>query len=775
MNTQLGVSIPRKEAWDKVTGAAKYTADQAKPAMLHARLLTSTQAHALLIGVDTAQALTMPGVRAVVTDADTQNLLCGSLLRDMPPLARGKVRHFGEPIAIVVADEADQAVAAAATITVQYSALSPVTTIEEAVAPDPVLVHDDPSSYQRMESDIYPQPKSNIFHSAKIRKGDMANGWAQSEVTVEGTFHLPQSDHAAMETRAVQCFITPSGLIDVTTASQSPFEVRELLSGYFNVPQGKIAVHTPLVGGAFGGKAAVHLEVLAVLASQAAGGALVSLVNSREQDMATSPCKMGMRAQLKLGARRGGQITAAQMVFHLNAGAYADISPKLTKAVAVDCAGPYRIPNLCCDCFGVYTNAPYVTSYRGFGHAELTFCLERMMDKLSDALGMDPFDLRSVNALHEGDLTATQVKVTDSNLGRLQPCLDRLKPLIQWDEGRRVVEPGGLVRAKGMACLCKTSDTPTTASAAATVSFLPDGTLSLNCAAVEIGPGIRTAMAQILAETLRMDVDRVFVNMEVDTQTAPYYWKTVASMTTYMMGRAVQAAARDAKRQLLDLGATVLRCPAEDLDVENERVYLRADPLMYAAFQDLATGYEYENGNAVGGPIVGRGSYVMDHLTLLDRETGLGKAGRSWTLGAQAVEVEYDPKLHTYRLLKAATVLDAGRVLNPNTARGVVMGGMSMGLGLATREEFVQAPNGVVGTTSFRTYKMLRIGEEPEYLVDFVETPQLDAPFGARGIAEHGVIGIPAALANAISLAAGVDIEELPVTPELLWRKKGGA
>lgn len=775
MNAQIGVSVPRKEAWDKVTGAAKYTADLAQPAMLHAALLTSTQAHALLVAVDTAQAAAMPGVRAVVTGADTGNLFCGPLLRDMPPLARGKVRYFGEPVAIVVAEEPDQAMAAAAAIAVQYSPLAPVTTLEQATAPDPVLVHDDPASYQRMEADIYPVPKSNLFHAVKIRKGDMDNGWARGEVAVEGTFHLPQSSHAAMETRAVRCFITPRGLIDVTTASQSPFEVRELLSGYFDVPQGLIAVHTPLVGGAFGGKAAMQLEVLAVLASKAAGGACVSLVNTREQDMASSPCKLGLRAELKLAAARTGEVTAAQMVFHLNSGAYADISPKLAKAVAVDCAGPYDFPNICCDCYGVYTNAPYATSYRGFGHAELTFCLERMMDKLSDALGMDPIALRAVNALEDGDLTATQVKATVSNMGRLKPCLDKLGPLIRWEEGTRVEEPGGLIRAKGMACLCKTSDTPTTASAAATVSFLPDGTVSLNCAAVEIGPGIRTAMAQILAETLRMDVDRVFVNMEVDTQTAPYYWKTVASMTTYMMGRAVRAAGRDARRQLLDLGAVVLRCPAEDLDVENERVCLRADPMMYVAFKDLATGYSYENGNAVGGPVVGRGSYVMNHLTLLDRETGLGKAGRSWTLGAQAVEVEYDPALHTYRLLKAATVLDAGRVLNPNTARGVVMGGMSMGLGLATREEYVQAPDGVVGTTSFRTYKMLRIGEEPEYLVDFVETPQLDAPFGARGIAEHGVIGMPAALANAISRAAGVDVAELPVTPELIWRKKGGA
>lgn len=774
MKSQLGVSVPRKEAWDKVTGGAHYTADLLEAPMLHARLLTSTQAHALLVSVDTAAAAAMPGVRAVVTGSDN-NILCGALLRDMPPLARSKVRYFGEPVALVVAETVEQAMAATAAINVQYSPLSPVVSIEAALSPSPVLVHDDPASYERMEPDIYPTPRSNLFHQVKIRKGDMENGWFQSDVTVEGTFHLPQSDHAAMETRAVRCSISASGVIELTSASQSPFEIRELISQYFQVPQGMIAVHVPLVGGAFGGKAAVHLEVLAVLASQAVGGACVSLVNSREQDLVTSPCHMGLRAEIKLGAKSTGEVTAAQMVFHLNAGAYADISPKLAKAIAVDCSGPYLFPNICCDCYSVYTTSPFTTSYRGFGHAELFFCLERMMDKLSDELHMDPIALRSVNALREGGLTATQVKMTRSNMGDLLQCLERLKPLICWDEGPRIEEPSGLVRAKGIACLCKTSDTPTAAAAAATVALLPDGTITLNCGAVEIGPGIRTAMAQILAEALHMSVERVYVTMEVDTQTAPYYWKTVASMTTYMMGRAVQSAARDAARQLLELGSTVLRSPVEDLDLADERVYLKADPTRYLAFRDLAVGYQYENGNAIGGPVIGRGSYVMNHLTTLDQETGKGKAGRSWTVGAQAVEVEYDPRMHTYRLLKAATVLDAGRVLNPNTARGVVMGGMSMGLGLATREEFIQAENGIIGTTSFRTYKMLRYGEEPEYLVDFVETPQADAPFGARGIAEHGVIGIPAALANAVSLASGADICELPVTPESIWRRKGQA
>jgi len=243
-------------------------------------------------------------------------------------------------------------------------------------------------------------------------------------------------------------------------------------------------------------------------------------------------------------------------------------------------------------------------------------------------------------------------------------------------------------------------------------------------------------------------------------------------MTTYMAGRAILNAAEDAIKQLLYVGSIALRCPIDDLDFENERVYVKNDPDIYLAFKDIVHGYKYQNGNSVAGPIIGRGNFIMYKLTIPNPETGKGATGRSWTVGAQAVEIEYDTVQHTYRLLKAATVIDAGKVLNPKTAKGVVMGGMCMGLGQGTSEEFIYDETGVVQNTSFRTYKMLRYGEPPDYLVEFVETPQIDAPFGARGIAEHGIIAIPAALANAVSLAAKIDIEQIPIIPEYIWRKK---
>lgn len=773
LETQLGIDIVRKEAWSKVTGAAKYTDDIVGHNAYIAKLLTSTLAHANIESIDSTGALAVSGVKAVVTGNDI-DFLCGQVIRDRPPLAKEKVRYYGEPVAMVIADTEQHAKAAVSRITVKYQPLPVVNSIQQAIRENPVLVHEKSDSYKKEVEDVYPKANTNFCDHIKIRKGDMDKGWAEGEVTVEGSFHLPQSDHAAMETRAASCRIDPDGQVMIEASSQGPFAVKEIISQYMHIPMGDINVRVPFVGGGFGGKAAVFLEVLAAIASKAVGGRYVKITNTREEDMVTSPCHLGLEATIKLAAKKDGKITAAQMVFYVDCGGYAEIGPRMAKAIAVDCSGPYSIENIWCDSYGVYTNHPVATSFRGFGHAGHAFCLERMMDKLSKALNIDPFQIRYVNAANEGDFTATQAKITLSNTGNLGACMTKLKTLLNWDEGVRIEESSDLVRVKGIACLCKTSDSPTDAVSGVVVNFNKDGSINLNCGAVEIGPGMKTTAAQILAEKMRMSIDRIHVKMEVDTESSPKHWKTVASMTTFMAGRAVLQAAEDLVRQLLSLAGTAMRCPPEDLDYGDEKVFLKGDPGIYISFKNLAHGYKYPNGNAIEGQIIGHGSYIMNHITQLDQETGKGKAGPGWTLGAQGVEIEYNTKQHTYRFLKAATVIDAGKVLNPKTAKGVLMGGMCMGLGLAASEEFLYDRNGAVQNTSFRTYKMMRYGETPDYLIDFVETPQINAPYGARGLGEHGIIGIPAAAANALSLAIQDDIDRLPITPEYLWRKTTG-
>jgi len=770
-SNQLGKDITRKEAWQKVTGSAEYTDDIIQQGMLYAKLLTSPYAHADIISIDISKAKSMPGVKSILTGDDI-NVLCGTLLRDRPPLAQKKVRYFKEPVAIVVANSEQQAKAAITRIKVQYQALSVINSISEAIQSDSVRIHKKLSNYQKMIEDVYPIPDSNICSHCKIRKGNIELGWDQSDVIVESTFILPQSDHAAMETRSAICKVFPDGKVSFQCSSQAPYSVKEEISSYFNIPEGNVSVQVPFLGGGFGGKVPAQLEVLAYIAASTVPGKSVKLTNTREEDIATSPCHLGIQATIKLGAKNNGKITAAKMVFHIDCGAYAEIAPKMAKAIIVDSAGPYAIENLNCDCYTVYTNHIFTTSFRGFGHTSHAFCLERTIDKLAHHLAMDPFTIRQINAIKEGDTSATNTMVTYSNTGDFSQCLTKLKALINWDEGSRIEENNHLIRSKGMACFIKTSDTETDAGSSAVLHFNKDGSINLICGAVEMGPGTKTTMAQILAEKMKMDSNRIFIKFMVDTDLEPKHWKTVASMSTILAGSAVIKAAEDAIHQLLNIGSIVLRCPAEDLAVAQERVYVKSNPAFYVAFKDIVHGYRYPNGNAIIGPIIGRGSYVMNHLTLLNKETGEGKAGFSWTVGAQAVEIEYDTKQHTYRVLKAATVVDAGKVLNPKTAKGVLMGGMCMGLGLGMDEEFLYNVDGIMQNTSFRTYKMLRYGETPEYLIDFVETPQIDTPFGARGFAEHGIIGIPAALANAISCAAQIDITQIPISPELIWKKK---
>jgi CO/xanthine dehydrogenase Mo-binding subunit len=765
----IGKSVPRKDIWDKVTGRAKYIADTTMPGMLHAKLHTSSQAHALIRSVDTTEAEKAPGVRAIVTSA-VYSKPVGPLLADRPPLAVNKVRYFGEPVAIVVADEPWQAAHAASLIRVEYDPLPIVHSPGDGLKSGAPLVHDH-MHYQPQTENIVPMPGTNVANHTKIRKGNMEAGWADSDETAEVTVSFPPTDHVAIETRCAKAEIMSDQRVIIHSASQAPFYIKQLLCAFFDVQPGQLTVVTPLVGGAFGGKGSVQLELLAFMASHAVGGLLVCIENSREEDLVTSPVHIGMEAQVKLGATKDGKIMAAQYRFAFDGGAYSDQGAGISKAAACDCTGPYHIDNVWCDSYCVYTNHTYATSFRGYGHPELTFAMERAMDKLAAKLLMDPVELRLKNAIKPLNSTPTQTTLNTSNVGDLTACLTKVTQMIRWDDGQVKRTEQGKVVAKGISCLWKTSSTATNAGAGAILTFNQDGSINLHTAAVELGQGSKTVLAQIAAEKFRMDFDKIHIVLETDTRFDPHQWKTVASSTTILAGRAVMAAADDAIAQLKQMGAIALKCSAEDLDIAWGNVFLRDSPEFHVLIKDIAFGYKYPNGNSIGGDIIGRGSHIARHLSTLDEQTGSGKPGPQWTVGAQAVEVEFDPIDHSYRILKAATVLDAGKVLHPQAAIGQMRGGMSMGLSFATSEEFMYDDSAVVVNPQLRNYKIMRFGEQPEYLVDFVETPLIDGPYGARGIGEYGVIGMPAALATALSAAAGVELYQLPLTPELIWSR----
>ncbi|HAZ37781.1 MAG TPA: aldehyde oxidase, partial [Clostridiaceae bacterium] len=567
----IGVSVPRKEAFDKVTGTARYTDDEIIPGMLHAKILASPYAHARINSIDVTEAMKSPGVKAVIT-GDYLPVLCGTVLEDRPPIAKDKVRYYGEPVAVVVANTEQEAMESLKLIKVEYDPLPVVNTIDDAIKPNAVIIHENLGQYKHAVQDVYPEVNTNISDRVKIRKGDVIKAWKESEVILCSEFSLPQSDHIAMETRNARAQILPDGRVIIYTSTQAPYSVKKLLSKYYNIPEGNIIVKVPFVGGGFGGKAPMQLEAIAYLASKAVNGKLVRIANSREDDIRTSPCKIGLKANLKIGATKEGIIKVLEAKYMVDSGAYTDIGPRIAKSIAVDCSGPYNIENIWCDSVSVYTNHTYVTSYRGFGHAECTFCMERMIDKLAVKLGIDALELRVRNAIRPGEYTPTQVKTTISNIGSLPDCLTKLEELSKWDEWQVMKTKEGMIKAKGIGCLWKTSDSPVDAVSGVFFSCNSDGSININSGAVEIGPGTKTTLAQILAEKLKMDVSRVHVMMGVNTQVSPEHWKTVASMTTFMAGRAVIRAADDLIKQLKSAAADMMKSPPEDLEIAEEKV-----------------------------------------------------------------------------------------------------------------------------------------------------------------------------------------------------------
>lgn len=767
----IGQSVQRKEAESKVTGVARYTDDFNMPGLLHARMVISPYAHARIKSIDYSAAQKAQGVRAILTGEYFPHLT-GSAIIDQPPLAIDKVRYNGEPVAVVIADSEAEAKSAAKLIRVDYEPLPVVNSPKEGIKKDAVLVHEKLSDYKIMEQ-VFPEPNTNIANRTKIRKGDMEKGWRESEVIAEGEISFSPSDHAAMETRSARAEIKPDGRVIIFASSQSPFVIKELISKFFNVEEGKVIVNVPFVGGAYGGKTPVHLEFIAYLCSKAVGGRMVKLTNTRREDLIASPVHIGLEAKVKLGCTKDGLLKAAEITYLFDGGAYSDRGVIISRAAGVDCTGPYNIENVWCDSVFVYTNHPFATAFRGFGHPELTFAIERTMDMLADKLGIDSLELRMKNAILPGQTSPTQVLLSNSNIGDLPKCIKRISELIDWSK-ETVKTNGRKVRAKGVSCFWKNSSTPPNAEGGAVITFNSDGTVNLICGVVEIGQGTKTALAQILAEKLKMEVDKIHVVMEVNTEVSPDHWKTAASKSIFLVGNAVIRAGEDAIKQLKKTASIVLRCFPDELMIGAGKVFMKSDPKISVEIKDIAHGYTYPNGNSIIGQVIGRGSYIIEHITPLNPATGKGNSGPEWTVGAAAVEVEYDRRDHTYRILRAACVIDAGKVINAKMALGQVAGAMNLGLSFASKEAFLFTNDGIVQNTELRTYRTFRYGENPEYLVDFVETPQVDSPYGARGIGEYGTIGMPGALANSISRASEAQINQLPIIPELIWKVKKG-
>ena len=766
----VGTPVTREDAVDKVTGAARYTTDLGLPGMLYAAILTSRHASAKIVRIDTTSARAVPGVRAVLT-GDDLDIRLGLYLRDKRILARDVVRYQGEAVAAVAADTLDATRAACKLLRVEYEELPAVFDPRRAIEPGAPLVHPDLANYDHMRGVFFPKPGTNVAHHQKIRKGDVATALAASDIRIEGSFDNPPVQHVPMETHAAIAQALSGGRVEVWTSSQSPYTVRHLLALAFGLSHAAIRVHVPYVGGGFGGKAGLGLEPLAYVLSKACGGRAVQVSMTREEEFNTTPSRQGLYSTIRLGASRDGRLTALQATYVWDAGAYADYGVNVGRAAAYSGAGPYALDHCSIDSYVVYTNKVYGTAYRGFGHLEVLWGVERAMDQMARALGLDPVEFRRRNLLKEGDTTITGEAFTAGH-GKPVECLDAATKAIDW--GRPPTRPSSShrVRGKGVAMLHKAPAMPTYTSCAAIIKLDEDGAADILVSGVDYGQGTYTVLRQVAAEELGLPIDKVHITWECDTAMTPYDWQTVASRFAYMGGNAVIEAAADCLSQLRAVAAEVFGVPPEELACRDEKVCPVNEPGRAIPYKNLALGYTFPNGNSIGGPIIGRGRYIATGLTNLDPDTGQGRPAQFWTYGAHAVEIEVDTETGEVEVVKIATALDAGRVLNPLLCRGQVIGGIVQGLGSALLEGFRFDEKGRLQNPSFVDYKIPTAKDLPREIVPILlENPQPGGPYGARGVAEHPMISVPSAIGNALYDALGIEFTSLPLSPERVLEK----
>jgi CO/xanthine dehydrogenase Mo-binding subunit len=769
----IGKAVRRVDAADKVTGAARYAADIRLPQMLHARVLRAGVAHAEIKTIDTTEAEKIPGVVKVITGKDCR-LLFGTALWDQPPLAVDKVRHAGEGLAVVIARSPRTADRALKKIVVASEPLPFVLDPLEAASPEAPLIHRRNGDYRHIGALVHPAGGGNIFHHYALRRGDAAAALAASDLVVEERFTFPLSSHAALEPHAAVCRWSADNSIEIWASSQAPFVVRDVLADMFGLPAASVRVHIPYLGGGFGGKSDVSIEPLLAYAARFVPGFAVKLVLSRREVFTSTLLGRGMRGRMKIGARSDGSFLALEAEMHFACGAYGDTSWPICTAAGHNCTGPYYFPAVKSDVYGVYTNSPPVGAYRGYGHPEGQFMVGRMLDILARRLKMPLDELMEKNFLRPGRQNGLGQTVKESH-GDLPGCLAAVRKAVL--ARPRTRSDGRYVYGRGLAAMMKSPKMASHASSGCHLTMSGDGSVCINLAGVEMGQGCLTVFTQMAAEALSMPMEKVRVYHEVDTQSSPWDWQTVASMQTYRGGKAIQQACQRAIHQLKENASLVLGCRPGEVDYDGQCCWARKLPHRRLSVALLARGYVFENGLTVGIPVETTGSFRVPDVTEPDLDTGTGNAAASWTFGCQAAEIRIERASGRVEVLHFASAFDPGRVVNPATCRGQVTGGVVQGLGAVLQEEVLFDKQGRVKNPNFGPYKVPRISDMPaRFSVTFLETPNEEGPWSAKCIAEHPIVAVAPVIVNALRDATGHDFNRLPVRPaDILAALKEGA
>lgn len=771
----VGRSLPRKDAIDKVTGDGRFVGDFKLPGLLHVKVLRSPHPHAYITDIDTGGAKALDGVWAVVTGKDLEGRLIGECINDQPPMAHTKVRYVGEPVAAVIADTPQIAQRACQLIRVSYTPVEPVFSARKAMEPGAPIIHEDLRNYECFKT-FCPLPGSNVFHHFKVRKGDVEKGFSEADRVFEHRFNYPHISHCQMEPHGCVAWWKRDGSLVVHASAQSPFLVRNVLAKLFNMSHSKVQVIVPYIGGGFGGKSDCTIEPLTAYIARYAGGRPVRLVLEREEMFCGSLLGRGCDVIIKTGVKNDGTLTARHIDLAFNAGAYGEYCINIIVGGGQNSTGPYYVPNVRIDSRSVYTNLPYVGAFRGYGHPEGHWAAERQMDIIAREMGFDPVEFRLKNCLGPGKTNAIGQVIKEHN-GNLAECIRRVArslDLDTWKTTPKILKDNGrFVRGRGLSALMKSPVMSTSAPSMAQVRFNEDCSVNIQVSATDMGQGSTTALSQIAAETLKIPFEKVKLSTLIDTERHPYDWQTVASRTTWMAGNAVVRACREAIGRLKQTVAEAWGLSTID-GIEYDGVNLtHPGKGLCLPLKAVAMGYADEKGMCFGGPATGSGFFLPPKIVYHDPETGQGNSAAEWTFGCQGFDVTVDRLTGNVKVNKAVTALDVGKVINPQLARGQVIGGMVQGLGASINETIVYSNDGKIRNDNLTDYKIPTVEDviDTEFEVILLETPQEDGPFGARPIAEHPLVAVAPAYANALRDALGIDFFDLPMNHAEIVKK----
>ncbi|MCA1391488.1 molybdopterin-dependent oxidoreductase [Bradyrhizobium sp. IC3123] len=746
----FGRSLPAPAGPDVVRGTARYTFDTAIDGLLHIKLLRSPHAHARIVAIDKSDALSIPGVHAVLTHEDAPSVLISTARHEkdwMDPedtrVLDEVVRFIGQKVAAVVAETEAAAEAACRKLKVSYEVLPALIDPELAMAPGAPLIHPDRTTANRVAD-----AQRNLVAETHGEFGDVASALATSAATYEATFHSHRVQHAALETHGGLAWLDDSGVLTVRTSTQVPFLTRRALSDIFQLPMDKVRVFCERVGGGFGGKQEMFVEDILALAALKTGRPVKLELTREEQFIATST-RHPMRIHVRAGADSEGKLTALQLDVLSNTGAYGNhAGPVLFHALAESIA-VYNCPNKRVDGVAVYTNTVPAGAFRGYGLPQALIAVEAAIDELAGQLGISPYEMRRRNIVRPGDpmLSPPPSEYHDVLYGSygLDQCLDLVERAMQADSPQPELSPDWLI-GDGIALTMIDTVPPAGHFADATIALNDDGGFDLTVGTAEFGNGTSTVHRQIAATTLATTVDKIRLRQS-DTAHGGHDTGAYGSAGTFVAGKATHAASMQLASELKAAAADAWLCDVETCALDADSVVSGVRRMPFTELAKLA--------RERGRPSAGSGTS--------------GGTPRSVGFNVQGFRVAVNKATGELRILRSVHAADAGVVANPMQCRGQVEGGVAQALGAALYEEMVIDASGRVTNPKFRDYHLPSFADVPRTEVFFAGTSDTIGPLGAKSMSESPYNPVAAALGNAIADATGIRFTAPPFKPDRLF------